>query len=53
MEPLRFRHGEHYFEEHSGRFAPAIKETRRRTSSQSEQGNHRDITERDWRACPD
>ena len=36
MEPLRFRDGDHYFEEHSGRLAPGTKKTRRGTSSQPE-----------------
>jgi hypothetical protein len=47
MEPLRFRYGDRYFEEHSGGLAPGTKETRRRTSSQPEYGNDRDIKERD------
>ena len=38
MEPLRFRDRDHYFEEHSGRIAPGIQETRRGTSSQPQQG---------------
>jgi hypothetical protein len=38
MEPLRFRDGDHYFEEHSGRLAPGTQETRIGTSSQPQQG---------------
>jgi hypothetical protein len=52
MEPLRFRDGDHYFEEHSGRLARGTKETRRGTSSQPEQGNNRDFKERDLRNYP-
>jgi hypothetical protein len=47
MEPLRFRNGEHHFEERSGRLAPGTKETRRGTSSQPEQRNYRGFKERD------
>jgi hypothetical protein len=53
MEPSRFHNGEHHFEECSGRFAPGIKETRRGTSSQPEQGNNRDFEEGDRQNYPD
>jgi hypothetical protein len=49
MEPLRFRNGDNHFEEHPGRFAPGIKETRRGTPSQPEQGNNRDVKKRGQR----